>query len=379
MSLSDLCYSIHQQLKTTIPELKRSQVYELVASVYGFASYASMTQTALQFVSMDELSLLSLDESAFRQRMRSLNASSTRDSQIWHIFNNAVLVHDIFYINPFNLSELVHASLESDDPVSSSIFHALLKAHTQMPYEAIYPYLLAQYYLVEDWQESSGMIYQYNRLLKGEEINPAFRDDLDSYLKSQEDKNHYINYLEKSALLGLFAAKNELYEFLSESTDQSKRSLFESYNGSVNFDNMQYELFRRGDARILSSFFEDLIFNSLEWGDSHIPEVNEENRELAIEVWSCHYFASALGIDLLKGNLRAIDEHGNDYDDDIGGPMYVDGCEDIKLPALAQEDDILAFQKAQTRINEYKELSSREFSFWKNHRDMDFDDLDEGG
>lgn len=214
MSLSDLCYSIHQQLKTTIPELKRSQVYELVASLYGFASYASLTQTALQFVSMDELSL---DESAFMQRMQSLNVSSSRDSQIWHIFNNAVLAHDIFYINPFSLSKLVHASLEYDDPTSCSIFHALMKAHAQMPDEPIYPYLLAQYYLVEDWQESSGMIYQYNRLLKGEEINPAFRDDLDSYLKSQEDKNHYINYLEKSALLGLFAAKNELYKFLSES------------------------------------------------------------------------------------------------------------------------------------------------------------------
>jgi hypothetical protein len=46
-------------------------------------------------------------------------------------------------------------------------------------------------------------------------------------------------------------------------------------------------------------------------------------------------------------NFRPVSTDGSHYGDDIGGPMFVDGREGIRLEPLGQEDDVKARTKAQ--------------------------------
>lgn len=51
-----------------------------------------------------------------------------------------------------------------------------------------------------------------------------------------------------------------------------------------------------------------------------------------LKVWTWFHYAKLLGKDLTQGDYRAIHEDGSSYDDDVGGPMFVDGVDGVKLP-----------------------------------------------
>ena len=51
-----------------------------------------------------------------------------------------------------------------------------------------------------------------------------------------------------------------------------------------------------------------------------------------LKVWTWFHYAKLLGKDLTQGDYRAIHEDGSSYDDDVGGPMFVDGVDGIELP-----------------------------------------------
>lgn len=53
-----------------------------------------------------------------------------------------------------------------------------------------------------------------------------------------------------------------------------------------------------------------------------------------LKVWTWFQYAKLLGKDLTQGDYRAIHENGSSYDDDVGGPMYVDGTDGVELPAV---------------------------------------------
>ena len=50
-----------------------------------------------------------------------------------------------------------------------------------------------------------------------------------------------------------------------------------------------------------------------------------------LKVWTWFHYAKLLGKDLTQGDYRAIHEDGSSYDDDVGGPMFVDGVDGIEL------------------------------------------------
>ena len=50
-----------------------------------------------------------------------------------------------------------------------------------------------------------------------------------------------------------------------------------------------------------------------------------------LKVWTWFHYAKLLGKDLTQGDYRAIHPDGSRYDDDVGGPMFVDGVDGIEL------------------------------------------------
>lgn len=75
--------------------------------------------------------------------------------------------------------------------------------------------------------------------------------------------------------------------------------------------------------------------------------IEEYDRDNLYQSWVWLRLAQLLGDDFTQDDLRAIHENGDDYDDDVGGPLYVAGREGIELPPLAPELASKAEEEAQ--------------------------------
>lgn len=71
------------------------------------------------------------------------------------------------------------------------------------------------------------------------------------------------------------------------------------------------------------------------------------------------YLAELFAADLTEDDYYAIDEHGSPYDDDIGGPAYVGGQDEVKLDPLSPEQDAAARLAAERLFREIEPTSDR--------------------
>jgi hypothetical protein len=82
-----------------------------------------------------------------------------------------------------------------------------------------------------------------------------------------------------------------------------------------------------------------------------------DQRDL-VQCWTWVHLAKLLGTDLQESKMRAYHEggehDGEDYDDDIGGPLYVAGIEGVELEPIAEAQDVIARAAAATL---YEEIS----------------------
>jgi TPR repeat protein len=74
-----------------------------------------------------------------------------------------------------------------------------------------------------------------------------------------------------------------------------------------------------------------------------IEEFDQDNLQ---RCWSWVYLAQLLDTDLTRDDYYAIHEDGSHYDDDVGGAMYVDGRDGVKLPKLSADQDAFAREAA---------------------------------
>ncbi|KRD79735.1 hypothetical protein [Lysobacter sp. Root983] len=72
-----------------------------------------------------------------------------------------------------------------------------------------------------------------------------------------------------------------------------------------------------------------------------------DHAEPTEQAWVWMHLSRLLGDDLSRDRYEAINEDGTPYDDDIGGPAYVDGDEGINLSPLPSDADAAARQTAQ--------------------------------
>ncbi|WP_447768579.1 hypothetical protein [Aeromonas veronii] len=75
--------------------------------------------------------------------------------------------------------------------------------------------------------------------------------------------------------------------------------------------------------------------------------IEECDRDNLYQSWVWLRLAQLLGDDFTQDDLRAYHENGDEYDDDVGGPLYVAGREGIELPPLAPELASKAEEEAQ--------------------------------
>ncbi len=69
--------------------------------------------------------------------------------------------------------------------------------------------------------------------------------------------------------------------------------------------------------------------------------------------WTWIYLSQLLGKDLTQDRYHAFHENGSSYDDDVGGPIYVDGTDGIELEPLEGNQDELAKFAAEAIFNRH--------------------------
>lgn len=73
-----------------------------------------------------------------------------------------------------------------------------------------------------------------------------------------------------------------------------------------------------------------------------------------LRCWTWVYLAQLASTDLTQAKHYAINEDGSEYDDDVGGPVFVAGDDSVDLIALAPEQDAVAQAEAQRLFSRHQ-------------------------
>ncbi|MDW5444851.1 hypothetical protein [Polaromonas sp. SM01] len=86
--------------------------------------------------------------------------------------------------------------------------------------------------------------------------------------------------------------------------------------------------------------------------------IQNAHRNDSLKSWTWFYLAQLHGIDLTRDNYHAIHEDGSSYDDDLGGAMFADGEDGVKLPGADEKTKAQASALAQTLFTNGSEIES---------------------
>ena len=216
MTLSTAIYKIHQQTKHLTPILTRSQIYELVASFYGFNSQKLFRQKSIAITG--NFTSIAFNKNSFLKRCSKLHLSEFNES-LYQIISKEIMRSEICIIDLDNFENLIYESLDVlyddyDDSVlefdwyepddnsdfhlkNNSLYQAISRASSEdnnlnyqllkchLKFLMIKQALDNQHSYEEELALSDGAIL-YRRWKAGEKISPTFQSLLDSYIQIKE-------------------------------------------------------------------------------------------------------------------------------------------------------------------------------------------------
>jgi len=355
MTIKNIIYSAHQRLEqvANLP-VKRSHVYELIAAAFGFNTYASLTNQAFLIQSKKSRPLEAKHMDLLQQRSEALGYRSILTEPLTEVMKehriSALSFSDLVsqlksedYLNEYDW--------ESDDStqlISPEVFHALEAAAKSG--NPLAHYAIALHHANSDESDEDGISsdYWYKQMQSGRELNGAEKEFALAYLQQLTSQNKYQFHLREAGRLGFELALLDLAEKFDD------HAFFESDHRDVEADPMRVadiamELGRTEDYRYWLKLAAD---------SGNLSAIRElikiHEKDDPIQCWTWIYLSKLLGKDLTKDNYYAIHENGSWYDDDVGGPMFVDGEEGVDLPLLEPEQDSLAQANAQALFNRIK-------------------------
>ncbi|RTL02024.1 MAG: hypothetical protein EKK65_05915 [Lysobacterales bacterium] len=195
-------------------------------------------------------------------------------------------------------------------------------------------YLLAIVHDPDGGEElQPGADYWYRQAQAGRVLSGFQKQFADEYEKALLNRALYEKHLREAARLGQPDALLELAEKTGDP------AFFEQNCGVVHTSparvaEIAEEMGRVGDAR-------SWRIRAANSGDLDVMRyLLERHSEHDLQqCWTWVYLARLMGVDFTEDDFYAIHEDGSDYDDDVGGPMFVDGREGINLLPVGSEQD----------------------------------------
>lgn len=373
MTIKNFAYSAQQHLQAKTGEnVKRAHIYELLAASFGYNSFAALGVESVVIQGRQESKHFSQQNPALRQRCEELGyQSATADI----VLSELTAFIAKWRITIVGLSELIsklrgeapyqegHSDWDADDETfSSDLFDELQSEEEEFSPEliagleaaaakgnAFAHYALALIHMPEDdCDHDPGSDYWYNQEQSGRVLAGVEKEWADQYAQMISNDEKYEFHLREAGRLGNEQALLDLADKFDDP------SFFEKAKSIADHDPLRVAEIAENLGRIHDVY--DWLTIAAEAGDMEsirrlIEEFDQDNLQRS---WTWLYFAQLLGTDLTKDDYHAIHENGSRYDDDVGGPIFVDGQEGIKLASLSDDQDAFARQKAQTLFEKIK-------------------------
>lgn len=371
MTIKALTYSAQQYLQArTGSTFKRAHIYELLAASFGFKSYAALSSDAVFMQRQPNSKRSSQRNSAIRQRCIELGyPPSIADIAAFEL--SAFIAEH--HLEVVSLSDLVaelrrHSSLHEEsvawdeedegqdddeaerfphdflDPdalVSPMLLDGLETAASKSSALAHYALALIHASNEDEFEQEVGSAYWYTQGQQGRVLTGVEKEWADAYAQQLARAEKHAYHLQEAARLGHQQALLDRAGWFDDP------SFFENATRDIDDDpariaEIAERLGRREDAR-------HWLAIAAEAGDTNamrrlIEEFDCSNLQ---QCWTWLYLAQRLGTDLTQDEYYAIHEDGSPYDDDVGGPLYVDGRDGVKLTPLDAQKDVAARQAAE--------------------------------
>jgi len=169
----------------------------------------------------------------------------------------------------------------------------------------------------------------------------------DAHAQQLKTQELYERHLREAARLGCAEALLEMAERFDDPAffDCTERSVAED---SAKVAEIAERLGRRYDAKQWFTIAAD-------GGDTEAMRrlIEAYCRDDPEQKWMWVYLARLLGTDLMRDDYYAINEDGTPYENDVGGPAFVDGRDGVKLDPLDAERDAAARTAAEQCFRDF--------------------------
>jgi len=346
MTIKELAYTAQQHLESiTGSSFKRAHIYELLASSFGFKSYAALCSDYVFTQREKNQTIPAQHQTMLQQRAIELG----HDPMIIDVAASTFLSFvSEQHIDVVGVADLVD-ELSNDD-----IF---LEEFWTSPDSGEYPTILlesleakaskgdhlAHYALAllfqtddEDGSQEPGSEYWYSQEKQGRALTGVEKEWADEYAQHLEESEKHAFHLREAGRLGNSSALLELAELFHDASyfDAAKASGIT--DDPISVAELAESLGREEDAK-------HWLTVAAEAGDTDAMRrlIDDFEHGDVERSWMWFYLAEMLGTDLTKPHLQAFHEGGNNadavYDDDVGGPIYVAGDEGAELKPLDEE------------------------------------------
>lgn len=341
MAMKELAYTAKHQLESaTQHSFRHAHVHELLAACFGFKSSAALHTNHVLAV-LDASPVVPAEQLlTLRRRLTELGYSPVAETagtvllrliqqrRLGAVSIEAVL--DVLNGDGWEYPGDWGWEEDEDDEVGAArqpridleqvdlLMHGLTVAAQRDHAKA--HYALALLYREDEFEETEGSEYWHSQLAQGRELTGIELEWALAYRDNVSNAEREAFHLQEAARLGYGEA-------------QLERALGAAHQAEAadDFDSAK------------QWYTEAAALGDIDAMRALIYEYDEEN---LFQNWVWVYLSELLGNDLREGTLQAYHDGGlyagELYDDDQGGPLYVDGDEGVDLTPISAEQGLEA-------------------------------------
>ncbi|EIK55107.1 hypothetical protein YO5_20137 [Stutzerimonas stutzeri TS44] len=390
MAIKELVYAAKQQLESaTQKSFRHSHIYELFAASFGFNTRASLDAAHIMAVMEREQVPVASSLATLHRRLAELGYESVADmageTLLSMIADQRLGVASVeliagtlqqgYWAYPEDWYDLDEADEDeasdsdsesagnpspSRDPAKITLLIDGLNGAASRGSAAAH-YALALIYRGDDLSEEEGSSYWYSLMEQGRDLDGVQLEWAAAY------KTHLLNaerealHLNEAACLGWADARLDIALEKAQRAEhrgdhEQAEHWYKEAAGLGHVEAMRSLVWLAEDA--------DDVDSARHWNhqaalhgdvDAMRDLIDEDDRGNLFQNWVWIYLAEHLGTDLRESTLRAYHDGGlyagQEYDDDQGGPLYVDGDEGVHLEPLSASDDVRARAAARELLN----------------------------
>jgi len=357
MTIKELAYSAQQYLQaSTGGSFKRAHVYELLAASFGFNSHAAFgVDTVLTELRQNDRRVVP-QSALIKRRCIELGyqpdtvilASSALESFLTErqigVASISSLVSRLRGESSSQDEEIEYDEDDLFDPTDEAFGPILLDglAVAAGKGNALAHYALALIHAPDDEDgPDAGSSYWYSQGQQGRVLTGVEKEWAETHEARLTQAEKYSRHLREASRLGNQDALLDLADRFGDPTffDEQRRDVGADPSAVAA---IAERMGRAADAK-------HWLTVAAERGDTDamLQLIEEHDQDDLLRCWTWMYLSQLVGTDLTKDAYHAINEDGSDYDDDVGGPVYVAGRDGIDLEPLRAEQDATARLAAQ--------------------------------